>query len=104
MQASELDWAALLNPAPMSICLLGQLILVTLDRDVSLVCPGMDEKQFQLTRNPQSLQASMLQVANGGWHAFQVADKNMEQIRLLSLVVPGYVKDTAQASENFRNQ
>ena len=96
MLSSKYDWAAMLTPAPLSVCLLGQLILVSLDRDFSLVTEEMDVSQFEITRNPQSLQASMMQVANEGWQSFNCASKNMDAIRLLSQQVPNYIKDTVK--------
>ena len=97
------DWAAVLSPAPMSVCLLGQLILVSLDRDVSLVSKDMSKRDFLLTRNPQSLRASMLQVADMGWFSFNKASENMEEIRLLTLQVPTYVKETVKVSSVSSN-
>ena len=90
------DWAAVLSSAPTTVCSLGHLIRVSLDRDVSLLFEEMSKTDFKKTKNPQSLHASMLQIANMGWSSFNKASENMEEIRLLTLQVPTYVQDTVK--------
>ena len=97
--ASDCDYAQLLAPAPISICLLGQLIMVTSKGDVSLKEHGVSKERFQLIRNPESLRASILQVVHTGWDSFNTASKNMEEIRLLSSEVSPLVKDIITVSE-----
>ena len=99
--ASDCDYAQLLAPAPMSICLLGQLILVTSKGDMSLIDHGVAKQQFSLLRSPESLRASMLQVVHKGWDSFNTASKNMEEIRLLSAQVSPYVRDIIKVSKPF---
>ena len=90
------DWAAVLSSAPTTVCSLGQLIRVFLDRDVSLLFKKMSKADFKMTKNPHSLQASMLQIAKMGWSSFNKANENMEEIRLLTLQVPTYVQETVK--------
>ena len=97
------DWAAMLTPAPISVCLLGQLILVSLDRDCSLVTDEMGVSQFNITRNPQSLRASIMQVANEAWQRFNCTSKNMDAIRLLSQQLPNYIEDIVKVWFIFAN-
>ncbi|XP_071096649.1 structural maintenance of chromosomes protein 2-like [Haliotis cracherodii] len=86
----------MLSQAPLSVCLLGQLVLVTLDKDVSLVSENMDRSAFKYTKYPDSLRTSIVQVANQGWTAFNCANKNMDQIRLLTLQIPRHVKNAVK--------
>ncbi|XP_046560810.1 uncharacterized protein LOC124269820 [Haliotis rubra] len=92
----HMNWQEMLCPAPLSVCLLGQLVLVTLDKDVSLVSEHMDRSAFKYTKYPDSLRTSIVQVANQGWTSFNCANKNMDQIRLLTLQIPLHVKNAVK--------
>ncbi|XP_048245313.1 uncharacterized protein LOC124141786 [Haliotis rufescens] len=92
----HMNWQEMLSPAPLSVCLLGQLVLVTLDKDVSLVSEHMDRSAFKYTKYPDSLRTSIVQVANQGWTSFSCANKNMDQIRLLTLQIPLHVKNAVK--------
>ncbi|XP_071096304.1 uncharacterized protein [Haliotis cracherodii] len=92
----HMNWQEMLCPAPLSVCLLGQLVLVTLDKDVSLVSEHMTRDRFKHTEYPESLRTSILQVADEGWNAFNLANKNMDQIRLLTLQIPQHVKNAVK--------
>ena len=96
MLSSNYDWAAMLTPVPLSVFLFGQLVLVSLDRGFSLVTDDTGRSQFKVTSNPQSLQESMMHLANEGWESFNCASKNMNAIRLLSKQVPIYIRDTVK--------
>ncbi|XP_046565765.1 uncharacterized protein LOC124274445 [Haliotis rubra] len=92
----HMNWQEMLCPAPLSVCLLGQLVLVTLDKDVSLVSEHMTRERFKHTEYPESMRTSILQVADEGWNAFNLANKNMDQIRLLTLQIPQHVKNAVK--------
>ncbi|XP_046557793.1 uncharacterized protein LOC124266992 [Haliotis rubra] len=92
----HMNWQEMLCPAPLSVCLLGQLVLVTLDKDVSLLSEHMTRDRFKHTEYPESLRTSILQVADDGWNAFNLANKNMDQIRLLTLQIPQHVKNAVK--------
>ncbi|XP_046562056.1 uncharacterized protein LOC124271044 [Haliotis rubra] len=92
----HMNWQEMLCPAPLSVCLLGQLVLVTLDKDVSLLSEHMTRDRFEHTEYPESLRTSILQVADDGWNAFNLANKNMDQIRLLTLQIPQHVKNAVK--------
>ncbi|XP_067662227.1 uncharacterized protein [Haliotis asinina] len=92
----HMNWQEMLCPAPLSVCLLGQLVLVTLDKDVSLLSKHMTRKRFKYTEYPDSLRTSILQVADEGWNSFNLANKNMDQIRLLTLQIPQHVKNAVK--------
>ncbi|XP_078344814.1 uncharacterized protein LOC144630334 [Oculina patagonica] len=91
MMSPSVNWAEFLTPAPLSIALLGQLMLVAGEKDFSLE-NQRPEKGFQFIQHPESFRACLVQVSNTGWRAFNEAHKNMDQIRLYSAQVPDQVK------------
>ncbi|XP_071159619.1 uncharacterized protein [Mytilus edulis] len=95
MMAPDSNWDQFLTPAPCAIALLGDLILISADTDFSL-----DEKPprdgFKLLRYPNSFRASLVQVSNAGWGAFNEAHTSMDQIRLHSGNVDGHVKNVVK--------
>ena len=72
MMSPGMNWGEFLTPAPMSIALLGQLMLIAGEKDFSLSKP---EKGFQFIRYPESFRACLVQVSNSGWTAFNEAHK-----------------------------
>ena len=91
MMAPYASWDQFLAPAPMSIALLGQLILVSAESDFSLQ-DKKNEIRFKLLKYPDSFRACLVQVSNKGWGAFNKAHTNMDQIRLQSGNVDGHVR------------
>ena len=91
MMAPYANWDSFLTPAPLSIALLGQLILISSEADFSL----QDEKgsiRFEFLKYPNSFRACLVQVSNRGWDAFNKAHTSMDQIRLYSSNVDQHVK------------
>ncbi|XP_028390961.1 uncharacterized protein LOC114515836 [Dendronephthya gigantea] len=91
MMAPYAKWDSFLSPAPLSIALLGQLILISSDADFSL----QNEKgnlKFKYLKYPDSFRACLVQVSNRGWDAFNRAHTSMDQIRLFSNNVDKHVK------------
>ena len=72
MMSPGMNWGEFLTPAPMSIALLGQLMLIAGEKDFSLSKP---EKGFQFIRYPDSFRACLVHVSNSGWIAFNEAHK-----------------------------
>lgn len=74
MISSRINWADFLTPAPMCIALLGQLMLISTEKDFSL---KMREPKdgFKYMQYPESFRASLVQVCNAGWRAFNEAHK-----------------------------
>jgi len=91
MMSPNMNWAEFLTPAPLSIALMGQLMLVAGEKDFSLE-NQRPEKGFQFIHHPESFRACLVQVSNTGWGAFNEAHKNMDAIRLYSAQVPDQVK------------
>ena len=95
MMAPYANWDSFLSPAPLSIALLGQLILISSDADFSL----QDKKgsiKFEFLKYPDSFRACLVQVSNRGWDAFNKAHTSMDQIRLYSSNVEKHVKTAAK--------
>ena len=91
MMAPYANWDSFLTPAPLSIALLGQLILISSEADFSL----QDDKgsiRFEFLKYPNSFRACLVQVSNRGWDAFNKAHTSMDQIRLYSSNVDQHVK------------
>ncbi|XP_027051783.1 uncharacterized protein LOC113679046 [Pocillopora damicornis] len=91
MMSPSMNWAEFLTPAPMSIALLGQLMLIAGEKDFSLESQKPKDG-FQFIQHPRSFRACLVQVSNAGWRAFNEAHKNMDTIRLYSAKVPEQVK------------
>lgn len=86
------SWEDFLTPAPMCICLLGELMAISTKADFTLE-KNPPKDGFKLMKWPNSFRASLTQVVNSGWVAFNEAHKNMDQIRLMSANVPKHLKD-----------
>ena len=74
MMSTRMNWAEFLIPAPFSIALMGQLMLIAGEKDFSLE-NQRPEKGFQFIQNPESFRACLVQVSNTGWRAFNEAHK-----------------------------
>ena len=74
MMSPSMNWAEFLTPAPLSIAVMGQLMLVGGEKDFSLE-NQRPEKGFQFIQNPKSFRACLVQVSNSGWEAFNKAHK-----------------------------
>ena len=91
MMTPHANWDTFLTPAPLSIALLGQLILISSDADFSLQ-DKKDSIKFEFLKYPDSFRACLVQVSNRGWDAFNKAHTSMDQIRLYSSNVDKHVK------------
>lgn len=74
MMSPSMNWAEFLTPAPLSIALLGQLMVVAGERDFSLEMNRPD-RGFEFINHPESFRACLVQVSNTGWTAFNEAHK-----------------------------
>ncbi|KAJ1212918.1 hypothetical protein NDU88_000561 [Pleurodeles waltl] len=84
MMKSYTNWEEFLVPAPISIAILGELAAISSaggDFSVNLNPP---QDGFKYMKYPQSFAATLMQVCNTAWSSFNTANKNMDQIRLLS--------------------
>ena len=74
MMSTSMNWAEFLTPAPLSIAVMGQLMLIAGEKDFSLE-NQRPEKGFQLIQHPESFGACLVRVSNSGWRAFNEAHK-----------------------------
>ncbi|KAJ1212912.1 hypothetical protein NDU88_000555 [Pleurodeles waltl] len=87
------NWEEFLMPAPISIAILGELAAISSaggDFSINLNPP---EKGFTHMKYPESFAATLMQVCNKAWVSFSTANKNMDQIRLLTGSMPGATRD-----------
>ena len=74
MMSSNINCGEFLTPAPISIALLGQLMLIATEKDFSLE-KQRPEHGFKFIEHPGSFRACLVQVSNTGWGAFNEAHK-----------------------------
>ncbi|XP_032882289.1 uncharacterized protein LOC116976506 [Amblyraja radiata] len=89
------NWEQFLMPGPLSVAILGEIIFLSAGEDFA-IDKGMPKEGFKFIKYPKSFRTSLVQVSNEGWEAFQIAHKNMDQIRLLSVTVPTDMKDVVK--------
>ncbi|XP_078085499.1 uncharacterized protein LOC144504276 [Mustelus asterias] len=102
------NWEQFLMPGPLSVAILGEIIFISAGEDFE-IDKNAPIGGFKYMKYPKSFRASLVQVSNQGWEAFQEAHKNMDQIRLHSLTVPIDMKeavkfimqDDPEMTENF---
>ena len=66
-------------------------MLITTENDFSLD-ENAPKEGFQYLKYPSSFRASLVQMTNMGWDAFNEAHKNMDSIRLLTQNINKHVK------------
>ncbi|KAF7236220.1 ATP synthase epsilon chain, chloroplastic [Varanus komodoensis] len=86
------NWEEFLMPAPISIAILGELIFISTGQGDFSINKLPPLGGFQHLKYPESFKASLCQVSNRGWIAFNEAHVNMDQIRLLASGIPGQMK------------
>ncbi|CAF3441469.1 unnamed protein product [Rotaria socialis] len=84
-------WERCMIIAPMTIQLLGQLLVVSSKTDVSFQ-EFSPNRSYKYIRNPQSLRATLLQISNDGYQAFLSAHSAMNTIQLNMLQIPKNIK------------
>ncbi|XP_039373010.1 uncharacterized protein LOC120392358 [Mauremys reevesii] len=89
---SYANWEEFLMPAPISIAILGQLVFISAGQGDFSINKNPPKDGFKHIKYPESFRACLCQVSNQGWAAFNTAHVNMDQIRLLSMSVPGRMK------------
>ncbi|XP_078533310.1 uncharacterized protein LOC144819215 [Lissotriton helveticus] len=86
------NWEEFLVPAPVSIAILGELAAISSaggDFSINLNPP---KDGFKHMKYPESFSATLMQVCNKAWVSFSTANKNMDQIRLLTGSMPDAAK------------
>ena len=95
LMAPNASWEHYLMPAPFSIAILGELMLISTNTDFALD-KNPPKDGFRLLKWPNSFRACLAQVGHAGWDAFNEAHKNMDQIRLYATNVPVHMKQAVQ--------
>ncbi|KAL7986339.1 hypothetical protein Chor_011505 [Crotalus horridus] len=96
MMKPHANWEEYLMPGPISIGIFGELSYIAAGQGDFVISPAPPEGGYKYLKYPNSFQASLIQVNNSGWHAFSIAHKNMDGIRLLSMSVPEQIKKAIQ--------
>lgn len=92
--STHMNWEHLLSPAPLSIGLLGDLMVMSSQtRDFPIDGELPRNGLVQYVKYPKSFRATLVQIGNEGQRAFMVAHNNMDKIRLLTADVPSYMKE-----------
>ncbi|XP_046633381.1 uncharacterized protein LOC124312885 [Daphnia pulicaria] len=93
----HMEWEHLLSPAPLSIGLLGDLIIMSSQaNDFAIDSELPISGGIKYVKYPKSFRATLVQIANGGHRAFMVAHNNMDKIKLLTADVPAYMKEATR--------
>ncbi|XP_023817670.1 uncharacterized protein LOC101157877 [Oryzias latipes] len=85
------NWEEHLAPAPLSIAIMAELVFISSIIDFS-INKNPPKDGFKFIKYPDSFRASLMQISNSAWHAFNLAHKNMDQIRIHTFTVPDYMK------------
>uniref|UniRef100_A0A3P9HTR4 Uncharacterized protein n=1 Tax=Oryzias latipes TaxID=8090 RepID=A0A3P9HTR4_ORYLA len=85
------NWEEYLSPAPLSIAIMGELVFISSATDFS-INKNPPKAGFKFIKYPDSFRACLMQICNSAWHAFNLAHKNMDQIRIYTFNVPAYMK------------
>ncbi|XP_024141364.1 intracellular protein transport protein USO1-like [Oryzias melastigma] len=91
LMKSNANWEEYLAPAPLSIAIMGELVFISSEIDFS-INKNPPKDGFKHIKYPDSFRACLMQVCNSGWQAFNIAHKNMNQIRIHTATVPDYMK------------
>ncbi|XP_054831199.1 uncharacterized protein LOC129326900 [Eublepharis macularius] len=90
------NWEEYLMPGPISIAILGELACISAGQGDFSINKNPPTGGFKYIKYPDSFLTCLMQVSNKGWEAFNIAHKNMDQIRLLSMSVPEQMKTIVQ--------
>ncbi|CAC5425706.1 unnamed protein product [Mytilus coruscus] len=81
----------LLTSPPQAIALMGHLLLIATDNDFTLKTKSF-KKQFEYLKYPDSFRASLVQLTNIGWDAFNEAHINMDSMKLHMTNIDSHLK------------
>ncbi|KAI0804810.1 hypothetical protein BC629DRAFT_1580916 [Irpex lacteus] len=88
------NWGDLLQPAPLSIALLGSIMVISASTDdFSLInTDDVVPYKWQYAKVPGSFKACLMQMVNEGYTAFGTAHKSMTRIQNASSQLPDVIK------------
>ncbi|OQV24889.1 hypothetical protein BV898_01472 [Hypsibius exemplaris] len=87
----QFPWQHYLVAAPAAIYLLAQLTVIAGAGDFALT--SLRNGKAKYVRYPESFSASLVQVTNEGWSAFNTAHRNMDSIQMYTYQIPRKVND-----------
>ncbi|XP_029362737.1 uncharacterized protein LOC115046477 [Echeneis naucrates] len=93
------NWEKFLAPAPLSIAIMGELVFISSCGDFS-INKNPPVGGFKFIKHPESFRACLMQICNKSWHAFNEADKNMNEIRIHTGTIPDYIKSAVHVLFN----
>lgn len=94
---AHMSWEMLLSPAPLSIGLLGDLMIMSSKtRDFPIDGELPRNGQILYVKYPKSFRTTLVQISNDGHRAFMTAHNNMDKIKLLMGDVPMYMKEATE--------
>ena len=92
-----------LKSMPMSISILGELMMIATKRDFSLITK--ENHKFEILKHPESFRASVVQVFIMGYKAFQNAHTCMSTIARDSKLMPIFMTEIQKLSLNgYKNK
>ncbi|KAK7444518.1 hypothetical protein VKT23_015196 [Stygiomarasmius scandens] len=88
------NWGDLLQPAPLSIALLGSIMIISASTDDFSLVNTEDAVPYvwKFATHPGSFKACLMQMVGEGYHAFGSAHKNMTRIQNASSQIPDVIK------------
>lgn len=87
------EWEKFLSPAPMGIAIMGQVMIFSsriTDFQINTNNPG------HLIIHPESFRATLAQISNEAYKAFDTAHRNMEKILFQMTQVPNYIQESVE--------
>ncbi|ETW76330.1 hypothetical protein HETIRDRAFT_436435, partial [Heterobasidion irregulare TC 32-1] len=91
------NWAELLQPAPLSISLLGSVLCIASGTDdFSLQTPpseGGSPLTWKYVKHPDSFKTCLMQMVGDGYIAFETAHTKMQTIQALSEQMPDVIRN-----------
>ncbi|XP_061404111.1 uncharacterized protein LOC133340039 [Lethenteron reissneri] len=97
--ASNASWEDYLSPAPMTIALFGQLMVVSSNHDFA-IDQNAPKGGYKHIKYPKSFRASLMQVANSARNVFNVGHTSMDKIKQFSAMLPTTLTNVVKILNN----
>ena len=95
--SSLLSWEHLLSPAPLSIGLLGDLMIMSSEiKDFPIDGQLPQNGAIRYVKYPKSFRTTLVQISNEALRAFMKAHNNMDRIKIRMGRIPPYMKEATQ--------
>ncbi|KAJ7261591.1 hypothetical protein C8J57DRAFT_1634668 [Mycena rebaudengoi] len=100
------NWGQLLQPAPLSISVLGSIIIVassTTDFSLENKTPGAPTYTWTYVKDPKSFKTCLQQMVGAGYTAFDTAQKDMNTINAASGQMPSIMENIVDILANGKS-